>query len=129
MAYPRRTAGFSGQRGHHLRPAGMVFHGFGIGFRVGKYDAISGNDGDASLGNARFFIGHLLQRMLVVILNAKRETLCILDKELLNVIAYRIFPGMPDADIKRERGRGNHRDKCSHGFQKDAISHLAASNL
>jgi hypothetical protein len=129
MAYARGTAGFSRQSSHHFWPAGMVFHGFGISFRIGKYHAITGNDGDAGFCDARFLIGHLLQRVLVVILNAKREALRILDKELLNVIPYRIFPGVPDADIKSERGCGNHRDKCTHGFQEDAVSHLAASNL
>src|SRR5579864_546526 len=129
VAYARRTSCFSGERGHYFRPAGMVFHGFRIGFRVGKHHAIAGDDGDARLRDARFFIGHLLQRMLVVIFNTQRKALGVLDKEFFNVIVYRVFPGVPDADIKRERGRGNYRDKRTHGFKENTVSHLDASNL
>src|SRR6476646_4255414 len=71
VAYARGTAGFPRQRRHDFRPAGMVFHGLGISFRIGKHHAVTGNDGDARLCDARFFLGHLLQRVLVVILNAK----------------------------------------------------------
>ena len=63
----------------------------------------------------------------MVILNAKREALRILDEQTLNVIAHSIFPRVPDADIQRERGRGNHHDKCAHRFEKDAVSHLAST--
>src|SRR5579864_8143311 len=129
MAYARRTARVSGESRHHFWPAGMVFHGFRISFRIGKHHAIAGNDGDAGLRDAGFFIGHLLQRMLVVILNTQRKALSILDKEFLNVVVHRVFPGVPDADVQRERGRGYYRDKRAHGFQEDAVSHLAASNL
>src|SRR5579864_702135 len=67
--------------------------------------------------------------MLVVILNAKRKALGILDKKLFDIVADCVFPGVPDADIKRERGRGNHRDERTHGFEENAVSHLDASNL
>jgi hypothetical protein len=107
----------------------MVLHSFGIGFRICKDDAVAGNDGDAGTSDSRFLIRHLLQRMLAVILNAERKALRVLHKEFLNVIAYCIFPGVPDADVQCERCGGNHRDKCGHGFQEDAVSHLAASNL
>jgi hypothetical protein len=61
--------------------------------------------------------------------HAQREALSILDEQALNVTAHSIFPGMPDADIKRERGGGNHNYKSRHGFEKDAVSQIAASNL
>ena len=67
--------------------------------------------------------------MLVVIFHPQRKTLSVLHQQPLNVVAQSILPGMADADVKRERGGGNHRHKRSHRFEKDTVSHLAASNL
>jgi hypothetical protein len=107
----------------------VVLHGFSIGFRICKDDAIAAYDGDPRFCDSRFLSRHLLERMLVVILNAKREALRILDKEPFNIIVDRIFPGVPDADIQRKRRRGNYRDECAHGLQENSVSHFAASNL
>src|SRR5882724_3053707 len=129
VAQAGRAANLPTQCRRYFRPAGMVLHGFGIGFRICKDDAVAGYDGDARFCYARFFISHLLQRMLAVILNAKREALRILDKKPFNITVDCILPGVPDADIQRERGSGYHRDKCAHGFQENAVSHFTASNL
>src|SRR4029077_14316290 len=65
----------------------------------------------------------------MVILYAQRKALGILDKQPFNVIVHGVFPGVADADIKRERGCGDYYDKSRHGFEENAVPHFGASNL
>ena len=40
-----------------------------------------------------------------------------------------ILPGMTDADIKSQSGRGDDCHKRGHGLKEDTVSHFTASNL
>jgi hypothetical protein len=88
-----------------------------------------GDNGGPRFRDACFFLRHLLQRVLVVIFNAKRKALDVLYQQTLDVTALGAFPCAPDTDIKSQSGRGDDRNKRSHGFEKDTVSHFAASNL
>ncbi len=60
MAETGGAASPAAEGSYNFRPSSMVFHGPWIGFRIRKDDAIAGNNGDARLRDAGFFLGHLL---------------------------------------------------------------------
>src|SRR5215472_7319950 len=129
VAEASRAAGLSGQRGSNLGPAGVILHGFRVGFRIGKHHTVAGNDGGAGFSNLRLFYGHLLQGMLMIVGHAQSEALGVLHQKSLNVGVQRVFPDVANCDVKGKRGGSNYRHKGRQGFQKNAVSHLAASNL
>ncbi len=65
----------------------------------------------------------------MVILHAQRKALGILDEQPFNVVAHRVFPGVANADVERQCGGSNYRDKSRHGLKEDTVPHFDASNL
>ena len=105
----------------------MVFHGSGIGFRVGEHLAGGIDDGGASTGGQGFLRSDVLDRVLVIDFDAVGEQAGAGGEAALDLVAQGTFPDAADGDVHGDRGNNNDERRGREHLEEDAISHLGAS--
>src|SRR5438270_6309974 len=127
MTTPRLRSNVTMKGSDELGATGMVFHGAGIGFRIGQYLAFVVDDrGPRSSGKARLR-SNFWKTVQPVGFNSLGKQRGLLREITLDLRRERGFPCPSDRDIERNRGGDDHDYESCHQLYKDSAPHLGTS--
>jgi hypothetical protein len=98
----------------------------GGGFGIGQHFAGTVDDGGARAGRLAFLGGNIGERMGSIGLDAMGEEQSFLGEVALDFGAQRGFPCAADHEVERDGRGGDHDEKSSEEFEKDAAFHRSS---